>query len=58
MKPTKEMSGGGYLYVPGVFQYSCGVAAVPGNEIERVRFSEPVPMEEGFRRVAEVIQAA
>ena len=58
MKPTKEMSEGGYLYVPGVFQYSCGVAALPGNKIERVRFSEPVPMEEGFRRVAEVIQAA
>jgi hypothetical protein len=58
MSTTKEMAGGGYLYVPGVFQYSGGVAAVPGNEIERVRFAEPVPLKEGFRRAAEVIQAA
>ncbi len=43
---------GGYRYVKGVFQYSAGVAAEPGFEIERVRFRNPVPLAEGFDRIA------
>lgn len=42
---------GGYRYVKGVFQYSGGVAAAPGFEIERVRFRRPLPLAEGFRVV-------
>lgn len=42
---------GGYRYVPGVFQYSAGVAAEPGFEIRRARFREPVPVAEGFERI-------
>lgn len=42
---------GDYSYMPGVFQYSCGVAALPGARIERVRFATPVPLAEGFRRI-------
>jgi hypothetical protein len=42
---------GGYRYVPGVFQYSAGVAAEPGCEIERARFLRPMPLAEGFRAV-------
>ncbi|HSD41265.1 MAG TPA: hypothetical protein VLD36_05305 [Burkholderiales bacterium] len=42
---------GGYRYVKGVFQYSGGVAAEPGFEIERVRFRRPLPLAEGFRVV-------
>jgi len=43
---------GGYRYLKGVFQYSAGVAAEPGFEIERARFLRPVPLEEGFRAIA------
>ena len=48
---TTAFAAGGYRYIHGVFQYSGGVAAEPGFRIERVRFSEPVPLAEGFRRV-------
>jgi hypothetical protein len=41
----------GYRYSPGPFQYSAGVAALPGYAIERVRFADPVPVTEGFRRI-------
>jgi len=42
---------GNYRCIPGVFQYSAGVAALPGYEILRVRFREPVPLARGFERV-------
>ncbi|WP_026380289.1 2-amino-5-chloromuconate deaminase CnbZ [Afifella pfennigii] len=58
MTSTAEMAAGGYAYIPGVFQYSAGVAALPGHAIVRVRFSEVVPLEEGFRRIAETLDAA
>jgi hypothetical protein len=41
----------GYRYIPGPFQYSAGVAALPGHSIERVRFANPVPLDEGFSRI-------
>jgi hypothetical protein len=40
--------GGGYRYIPGVFQYSAGVGALDGFEIERVTFQTPVPLADGF----------
>jgi hypothetical protein len=43
---------GGYRYIPGVFQYSAGVAALDGFRIERVMFARPVPLARGFDRVA------
>jgi len=49
---------GGYRYIPSVFQYSGGVAAEAGFVIERVRFHEPVPLAEGFRRIEQWIAAA
>lgn len=49
---------GNYRYIPGVFQYSAGVAALPGHEIRRVRFREPVPLVRGFERAAGLIAAA
>ena len=49
---------GNYRCIPGVFQYSAGVAALPGYEILRVRFREPVPLARGFERVAHHIAAA
>jgi len=56
MTETSEMRDGGYEFIPGVFQYSGGVAALPGFAIERVRFAEPVAMGEGFDRIAEYLR--
>jgi hypothetical protein len=55
---TADFAPGNYRFIPAVFQYSGGAAAMPGFEMRRVRFHEPVPMVEGFRRIAEYIQAA
>src|ERR1700722_17008055 len=46
---------GGYRFVPEVFQYSAGVAALPGYEIQRIAFRTLVPLSEGFRRVERII---
>jgi hypothetical protein len=48
---------GGYRYVPGVFQYSAGVAAEPGFAIERARFARVVPLDEGFARIEAYLKA-
>jgi hypothetical protein len=42
---------GGYRYIEAVFQYSSGVAAQPGFEIERARLLHPLPLAEGFLAV-------
>lgn len=42
---------GGYRYIPAVFQYSAGVAAQPGYEIERARFARPLPLAEAYAAV-------
>ena len=42
---------GNYQYVPGPFQYSGGVAALPGYSIERVRFKKPIPLDAGFKLI-------
>ena len=42
---------GGYRFIQAVFQYSGGVAAEPGFEIERARCLRLVPLEEGFRAI-------
>lgn len=41
----------GYKYIKGVFQYSGGVAALPGFEIERVRFKKPLVLKDGFAAI-------
>jgi hypothetical protein len=56
-KPATKRSGN-YSYIPGVFQYSCGVAAEPGHEIVRIRFTSPVPLGHGFRRIADILGEA
>jgi hypothetical protein len=55
---TRNFEPGGYRFMPSVFQYSGGVAALPGFEIVRVMFRAPPPLEEGFRRVESFITAA
>lgn len=42
---------GGYRYLPSVFQYSAGVAALPGFRIEQVRFGRPVALGDAFAAV-------
>src|SRR5438552_7838808 len=48
---------GGYRYIEAVFQYSSGVAAEPGFEIERARFLEPPPLAAGFAAVEAHLRA-
>ena len=54
----RELSEGGYAFVPAVMQYSSGVRALPGFRIERVRFARLVKLRDGFARIAAVLQAA
>jgi hypothetical protein len=54
---TQAFFPGGYRFIPGVFQYSGGVAAQPGFAIERITFRAPVPLAQGFERVASIIKA-
>ena len=54
---TKVFAPGGYRFIPGVFQYSGGAAAEPGYAVERVTFGRPVPLAQGFERVAAIIKA-
>lgn len=48
---------GAYRYIPAVFQYSGGVAAEPGHQVERVVFAKPLPLAVGFQRVEAIIKA-
>jgi hypothetical protein len=58
MKQTRAFVPGGYRFVPGVFPYSAGVAALPGHGIERVRFQAPMPLQDGFERIRSLLAAA
>ncbi len=52
MSESVVFAPGDYRYVPGVFQYSAGVAAEAGFAIERVRFPHLLPLAEGFAAIA------
>jgi hypothetical protein len=51
MADISNFEPGGYRYIKAVFQYSGGVAAQPGWEIERARFARPLPLADGFAAV-------
>ena len=53
---TSDFSAGGYRFINGVFQYSAGVAALPGHRIMRLRFMSCVPLSEGFRRIEAILK--
>lgn len=53
-----EFKPGGYRYIPGVFQYSAGVEALPQFEVERVQFARPIPLHQGFELIERHIRAA
>lgn len=48
---------GGYRYIKAVFQYSGGVAAQPGYEIERARFAKPLPLAAAYAAVEAHLKA-
>lgn len=48
---------GGFSFLEGVFPYSQGVVAMPGFAIERARFARPVPVTEGFRKIADYLSS-
>ncbi len=52
---TQVFAEGGYRYIPGVFQYSAGVAALDDFEIRRIRFQKPISVEDGFARIKEIL---
>lgn len=54
---TEDFVPGGYRFIPAVFQYSGGVAALPGFEIRRVRFDKPMPLVAGFEFIARWIKS-
>jgi len=55
---TSDFTAGNYRFIPAVFQYSAGSAALPGYEIERVRFDKWLPLAEGFAAVARYLRDA
>ncbi len=48
MSDVMAFPDGGYRFIKGVFQYSAGVAAEPGFELERARFRRLLPLDAGF----------
>ena len=48
MSAVAVFQAGNYRYIKAVFQYSGGVAAEPGFEIERARFFKPLPLADAF----------
>jgi hypothetical protein len=48
---------GGYRYIKAVFQYSGGIAAEPGFEVERARFARPLPMADAYAAVEAHLKA-
>jgi len=53
-----DFNPGGYRFIPGVFQYSAGVAALTGFSMRRIQFQSPVPLSAGFARAKKIIEEA
>jgi hypothetical protein len=51
MKTVNALPAGGYRYIESVFQFSGGVAALPGFGIERAAFVRPLPLAEAFAAI-------
>lgn len=49
--PVQQFAPGGYRFLTHAFQYSGGVAAEPGFEIERAMLARPLPLQAGFDAV-------
>jgi hypothetical protein len=57
MADLRDFQDGGYRYIKAVFQYSGGVAALPGFQIERARLARPAPLDQGFSIVEKHLAA-
>jgi len=57
MSDVIEFAAGNYRFVPSVFQYSAGAAALPGHHIVRETFSTPVPVAQGFEMIEARLKA-
>lgn len=55
MADTRVFSEGGYRYIPAVFQYSAGVAALPSYEIRRVYLKTLISLKEGFELIKQIL---
>jgi hypothetical protein len=55
---TETIDREGYRYIPGPFQYSGGVAALPGHTIERISFANSLPLADGFLRIEAFLRNA
>src|SRR5262249_42975927 len=51
MSDVSVFEPGNYRYIKAVFQYSGGVAAQPGYEMERARFASALPLADAFAAV-------
>jgi hypothetical protein len=51
MADIEVFAPGGYRYIKAVFQYSGGIAAERGYEIERARFARPLPLRDAYAAV-------
>ncbi len=51
MPEVVAFGAGGYRYLKAGYQFSSGVAAEPGFEIERARLARPLPLAAGFRLI-------
>lgn len=58
MDGVAEFARGSYRFLPAVFQYSAGVAALPGYQIRRVRFANLVTLADGFLRAQQIMRDA
>jgi len=47
----RDVSAGGYQFLPGISAFSSGVVASPGWEIVHATLSAPVPWRDGFTRI-------
>jgi hypothetical protein len=57
MKQLLTATEGGYAFLKGGFPYSQGVKALPGHAIERARFTQPIPVAQGFDAIEAHLKA-
>jgi hypothetical protein len=53
-----DLNSRGFRFIKAVFQYSAGVASLPGFQIVRVRLHRWLPLTEGLKLVEDTIRAA
>ena len=57
MPDVIEFAAGSYRFIPSVFQYSAGAAALAGHHIVRETLPTPVPVAEGFKMIEARLKA-